>query len=143
MQTISTKERVLFICTGNSARSIMGEAILRQRAGDRFEVLSAGTAPKGVNPLTLKVLEEIDVNTQGLQSKDVMEYLGRVNVSHAILVCDHAQQNCPSVFPFTRHRHFWPFPDPAAAEGAEAQRLQSFRSVRDQIAARIDAWLAE
>ena len=137
------RPRVLFICTGNSARSIMAEAILRHHAGDRFEVHSAGTEPKGVNPLTIRVLKEAGIDTAGLASKNTMDFLGRVQVHHAIIVCDKAQQSCPRIQPFALRTHYWPFPDPGAATGPEPARLEVFRDVRDQIDARIQQWLAE
>ena len=137
------RQRVLFVCTGNSARSIMGEALLRHHARDRFEVHSAGMEPKGVNPLTIRVLEEAGVDTADLTSKSTMEFLGRTHVHHAIIVCDKAQQSCPRIQPFAAHTHHWPFPDPAAATGTEDERLRVFRDVRDQIDAKIRAWLAE
>jgi arsenate reductase len=134
-------ERVLFICTGNSARSQMGEALLRHHAGARFEVYSAGTEPKGVNPLTLRVLEEAGVPTRGLRSKSVREFLGKVRMRYAIIVCESAQKSCPRIEPFAVQTLCWPFPDPAAATGTEDERLAVFRSVRDEIDARIRAWL--
>lgn len=140
--TTPSKQRVLFVCTGNSARSIMAEALLRHHAGDRFEAFSAGMEPKGVNPLTLRALEEHGVDTRGLASKSTMEFLGRTRVHHAIIVCDNAQKSCPRIQPFANQTHYWPFPDPAAAGGTEAERLEVFREVRDQIEARIKQWLA-
>jgi arsenate reductase len=140
---MSDKPKVLFVCTGNSARSIMGEALLRHRAGDRFEAYSAGMEPKGVNPLTLRVLKEAGVDTRGLSSKSTMDFLGKMRVSHAIIVCDSAQRSCPRIQPFATHTHYWPFPDPAAATGTEEQRLAVFRDVRDQIDAKVKGWLAE
>jgi arsenate reductase len=136
------RESVLFVCTGNSARSIMAEALLRHRAGDRFDAHSAGMEPKGVNPLSLRVLQEAGVDTAGLTSKNTMEFLGRTRVDHAIIVCDSANKSCPRIQPFATHTHFWPFDDPAAATGSEQQRLAEFRRVRDQIDARIREWLA-
>lgn len=137
------RQRILFVCTGNSARSIMGEALLRHHAGDRFEVHSAGMEPKGVNPLTLRVLEEAGVDTAGLLARARWTFLGRTRVDHAIIVCDKAQQSCPRIQPFAAHTHYWPFPDPAAATGGEQERLRVFREVRDQIDAKIQGWLAE
>ncbi len=132
---------VLFLCTGNSARSQMAEAILRHRAADRFDAHSAGTEPKGVNPLTERVLEEIGVSTQGLRSKHLREFLGHLGVRYLIIVCDTANQSCPTAWPGVLERQFWPFPDPASAEGTEDERLDVFRSVRDQIDQRIRDWL--
>lgn len=136
------RPRVLFVCTGNSARSIMGEALLRHHAGERFEVFSAGMEPKGLNPLTLRVLEETGVSTAGLASKNTTEYLGKVHFRYAIIVCDNAQKSCPRIYPFAGEMLYWPFDDPAAATGSEAQRLAEFRRVRDEIDARIREWLA-
>lgn len=133
---------VLFLCTGNSARSQMAEALLRHRAGDRFEVHSAGLEPKSVHPLTLKVLQERGLETSGLQSKGLSGYLGKVAVRHAIVVCEHAQQNCPRLFPFSTRTHYWPFEDPAAFEGAEDERLRKFREVLELIDQRIGRWLS-
>lgn len=121
----------------------MAEAILRARAGDRFESASAGMKPKGIHPLTLRVLSEADIETRGLRSKPTSEFLGEVAVRHAIIVCEQVNQHCPSIFPFATRTHYWPFDDPAAFEGTEAERLDKFRTVRDEIAQRIDAWLGE
>ena len=133
---------VLFLCTGNSARSQMAEALLRHMAGDRFEVYSAGTRPKGVHPLTLRVLAEAGVSTDGLRSKHVSEYLGRLNVQHAVIVCDQAAQECPSLYPFAREVHRWPFDDPAGWVGGPEAELAKFREVRDAIRARLDGFVA-
>jgi arsenate reductase len=138
-----TKENVLFLCTGNSCRSQMGEALLRQRAGDRFNVYSAGVAPKGVHPLTIKVLQEIGIDTSQLRSKDVSEYLGRMPIHHLIAVCESAKGSCPAVSLSDVHqRLFWPFDDPPAFEGTAEEKLGKFREVRDQIDQRIREWLA-
>src|SRR5688500_7247703 len=103
---------VLFLCTGNSARSQMGEAMMRKRAGDRFEVYSAGTEPKGVHPLTVRVLQEVGIDASEARSKGVKELLGKAPVHHLIVVCSDAEQNCPSVWPGVINRMFWPFEDP-------------------------------
>ncbi|MFN0052014.1 MAG: arsenate reductase ArsC [Planctomycetales bacterium] len=136
-----SKPNVLFLCTGNSARSQMAEALLRHQAGDQFEVLSAGTTPKGVHPLTLAVLQETGVDTSGLRSKALTEYLGKLLVKHLIVVCQSADQECPAIWPGVAERHFWPFPDPAAHTDRPEEALAAFRSVRDAIAARITEWL--
>lgn len=137
------KPVVLFLCTGNSARSQMAEAILRARAGDRFESASAGMEPKGIHPLTLRVLNESGIDTRSLRSKPSSEFLGKVAVRHAVIVCERANQHCPRIYPFATRTHYWPFDDPAAFEGTEEERLEKFREIRDQIAQRIDAWLEE
>lgn len=139
---MSDRPVVLFLCTGNSARSQMAEAILRHYAADRYQALSAGLEPKGVHPLAVRVLEELGIETGGLRSKSVQEYLGRVHARHAIILCASAQSQCPSLYPFANQVHYWPFPDPAATEGDEAERLRQFRIVRDQIAERVATWLA-
>lgn len=138
-----SKPKVLFLCTGNSARSQLGEALLRHRAGDEFEVHSAGLEPKGVNPYTVRVLEEKGLDTSGLWSKDVMEFLGKVNFSYLITVCGHAEENCPTAFLGVSHHLHWPFEDPAKFEGDDAATLAQFRQVRDRIDAKIQTWLVE
>ncbi len=137
-----SKARVLFLCTGNSARSIMAEALLRYYAGNRFEVYSAGLEPKGIHPFTLRVMNEIGLDVSGGRSKDVMEYLGHVHMGYVITVCSNAEARCP-IFPFTTQRLHWPFEDPAHFEGTDEARLAKFREVRDLIDQRIRTWLAE
>jgi arsenate reductase (thioredoxin) len=139
---MNDKPRVLFLCTGNSARSQMAEALLRHYAGDRFEVHSAGIEPKGVNPYTLRVMDEIGIDVRSQQSKSVSIYLGRTIFSYVVTVCSNAEANCP-IFPGYTIRIHWPFDDPAAATGSDDEKMAQFRQVRDQIAARIQEWLAE
>jgi arsenate reductase len=134
---------VLFLCTGNSARSQMAEAWLRHYAGDHLTAYSAGLEPKGLNPLTVKVMEEVGIDMRGHRSKHTREYLGHKYFGYLIIVCADAEENCPVIFVNVGKRLFWPFDDPARFEGTEAERLAKFRAVRDQIAARIRAWLAE
>jgi arsenate reductase (thioredoxin) len=137
-----TRPNVLILCTGNSCRSIMGEALLRARAGDRFNVYSAGTAPKGVNPIALQVLNEIGIDTRGLSSKQVSEVAGKVPLAYTITVCGNAEETCPRTLPGMGTRLFWPFDDPPAFPGTDEQKLNKYREVRDQIDAKIQAWLA-
>ncbi len=134
--------RVLFLCTGNSARSIMAEALLRYYAPDRFEVFSAGLEPKGINPYTIRVMNEIGLDVSGGRSKDVMEFLGKVHMGYVITVCSNAEKRCP-IFPFGTQRLHWPFEDPAAFAGTDEEKLAKFRAVRDQIDQRIRTWLRE
>jgi arsenate reductase len=136
------KARVLFLCTGNSARSQMAEALLRKYAGDHFEVYSAGLEPKGLNPYTVKVLEEIGVDTSQHYSKTLDTFMGKVHFGYLITVCSNAEENCP-IFPGMGVRLHWPFEDPAAFVGSEEETLQKFREVRDQIDARVRQWLKE
>jgi arsenate reductase len=92
------KISVLFLCTGNSARSQMAEAFLRKYGGDRFEAYSAGLEPKGMNPYTERVMAEIGFDLAGQHSKDVTEYLGKQHFGYLITVCAHAEENCPKTF---------------------------------------------
>jgi arsenate reductase len=137
------KMRVLFLCTGNSARSQIAEAFLRKYAGDRFEVHSAGLDPKPLNPLTLKVMEEVGFDMSGYHSKGTDIYLGKVLFSFLITVCDDADKNCPTVWPGVNKRMHWSFDDPAKFEGTDDQKLAKFRQVRDLIDAKIKSWLVE
>ncbi len=134
--------RILFLCTGNSARSQMAEGLLRYFAGDRFEAYSAGLEPKGVNPHAVQAMRDIGLDISGQQSKSVMDYLGRVHMGIVITVCSNAEANCP-IFPFTTQRLHWPFEDPAAFVGSDAETLAKFCEVRDQISTRLQLWLNE
>ena len=138
-----SQARVLFLCTGNSARSQMAEAFVRRYAGDRFEAHSAGLEPKGLNPLTVKVMSEIGIDASGQESKGVDAYLGKVLFQYLITVCDDADKNCPTVWPGVNKRLHWSFQDPAAFEGTEEDKLAKFREVRDLIETKIKEWLAE
>lgn len=131
--------RVLFVCTGNSARSILAEALLRAKGGPGFEVHSAGTAPKGINPLTERVLTEARLSTKGLRSKSVDEYLGQ-SFDYVITVCDNARQACP-VFPGVHQSLHWGYDDPAAVEGPEEVRLAAFRKTITAIGERINQFV--
>jgi arsenate reductase (thioredoxin) len=134
--------KVLFLCTGNSARSQMAEALLRRYAGDQFEVYSAGLEPKGINPYTVQVMTEVGLDLSQHTSKDVFQYLGHVNFGYIITVCSNAEARCP-IFPGISYRLYWPFDDPAAVEGTDDEKLVKFREVRDQIDERIRVWLSE
>ena len=127
--------RVLFVCTGNSARSQMAEAILGRLGGPAFDVRSAGTHPGGVNPLTIRALSEIGIDWSGARAKSVGEYLDEP-FDFVITVCDQAREACP-VFPGGRVRLHWGFEDPAAAAGTDDERLAVFRRVRDEISAQV------
>jgi arsenate reductase len=134
--------KVLFLCTGNSARSQMAEAFLRRYASDHFEVYSAGLEPKPVNPFTVRVMSEAGIDISRQTSKDVFQYLGHVNFGYIITVCSNAEARCP-IFPGISFRFYWPFDDPAAVDGTDDEKLAKFREVRDQIDQRIRAWLIE
>ena len=138
------KPKVLFLCTGNSARSQMAEAFLRKYAGDQYEVHSAGLEPKGVNPYTIQVMNEIGIHLDSHRSKSLKEFLGKVPIAFAITVCAHAEKNCPRVFLMSVGQHLhWEFEDPAALEGTNDEKLSKFREVRDQIEEKVKQWLEE
>ena len=127
--------RVLFVCTGNSARSQMAEAILGRLGGTDFDVHSAGTNPGAVNPLTIRALAEIGIDWSGARSKSVVEYL-EDRFNYVITVCDQAREACP-VFPGKHESIHWGFDDPAAAQGTDDERLAVFRRVLGEISVRI------
>jgi arsenate reductase len=138
---VSERKRLLFLCTGNSARSQMAEGLLRHEAGDRFEVFSAGIHPSLVRPEAIAVMREIGIDISGHRSKSVDEFLGQ-EIDTVITVCDHAKESCP-VFPGKTQRLHWPFEDPASVEGTEDQRKDAFRKTRDRIHGRIMVFLGE
>jgi len=139
------KDTVLFLCSGNSCRSQMAEALLRKYATDRFTVYSAGTEPKEIHPLTRKVMAEVGLDLQGQYAKGVDTYLGKILVHYLIVVCAKAAESCPSTWPGSPQMQtiLWPFENPTAFAGTEEQKLTKYRQVRDQVDARIKAWLAE
>lgn len=135
------KPRVLFLCTGNSARSQMAEGLLRHLAGDRFEVESAGIDPKGVNPLAIAAMREVGVDISGHSSKTAGSLLGQ-HFRYVITVCDNANERCP-IFPGVVTRLHWPLEDPAKATGTDTERLAVFRRIRDEIGDRVRGFLKE
>jgi arsenate reductase (thioredoxin) len=136
------KPKVLFLCTGNSARSQMAEGLLRDLAGDRFEVFSAGTEPKGrILPEVQQVMQEIGIDISNQWSKSVTEYPGKSHFAHIITVCADAEDNCPAVFLNMGTHEHWPFDDPAKFD--DESRLERTRQVRDQIEQRLRAWLTD
>jgi arsenate reductase len=138
------KRHVLVMCTGNSARSQMAEAYLRKLAGDRLEVSSAGTEPASeIHPMTRAALAEDGIDLGNRRPRDYRDFLGKLPVHTLIVVCDGAAKACPAVWPGMHERHAWPFDDPAAIAGSEEERLAGFRTIRDQIRARIADWVAE
>ncbi len=139
-----SKPKFLFLCTGNSARSQMGEAFLRAYAGDHFDVYSAGLEPKGeILPVVRTVMAEIGLNMEGQYSKSVNEYLGKVTFAYTVTVCGGAEEKCPRVFLSMGKHLFWPFDDPAALTGAEEEVLPKVREIRDSMAEKIQSWLRE
>jgi arsenate reductase (thioredoxin) len=141
---IMSKSKVLFLCTGNSARSQMAEGLLRTLAGERFEVFSAGTEPRGtILPAVQEVMREVGIDISSQWSKSVMEYMGRVNFGYVITVCNDAEENCPAVFLNMGIHEHWPFDDPAKFAGDDEQRLANTRRVRDEIEKHLRFWLTE
>jgi arsenate reductase (thioredoxin) len=139
-QSAGDRRRVLFLCTHNSARSQMAEGLLRDIAGDRFEVLSAGTEATRVRPEAISVMAEMGVDISAQKSETLDRYLGE-SLDLVVTVCDDANESCP-VFPGARERLHWSFPDPSKAAGGYDERLLAFRNVRDRIRARIEGELA-
>lgn len=133
LMSMSGKTRVLILCTANSARSQMAEGLLRHDAGDRFDVASAGTRATHVRPEAIAVMGEIGIDISGHRSKVVDEFAGDA-FDLVLTVCDRAHETCP-VYPGHGKRLHHAFPDPAAVQGSEQQRLAAFRDVRDQIRA--------
>jgi arsenate reductase (thioredoxin) len=136
-----SKTKVLFLCTGNTARSQMAEAFLRELGGEMYEAFSAGLAPTEINPLTMKVMEERGLDLSGQHAKGLSEFLGKVHFGYLVNMCARAEAECPKTFPGMGTRLDWSFEDPAALEGTEAERLAKFREVRDAIEARVREWL--
>ncbi|MEO1765786.1 arsenate reductase ArsC [Thiobacter aerophilum] len=130
--------RVLFLCTGNSARSQMAEAFLRTMGKEHFAVFSAGTEPKALHPLAVQVMREAGIDISGQRSKDLTEFLNQ-EFDYIITVCDRARDNCPT-FPGDNARIHWRFEDPAAARCSEAEQLGVFRRVRNEIRTRVSIW---
>ena len=133
------KPRILFLCTGNSARSQMAEGLLHSMAGDRFEAESAGTHPAGLNPMAITAMQEIGIEVRHHRSKHVEEFVGQ-SFTYVITVCDRAKESCP-VFPPAFKILHWSFEDPAAMP--LENRVEAFRRVRDEIAERIRQFLNE
>ena len=134
------KETVLFLCTGNSARSQMAEGWLRHLAGVRFEVFSAGTHPVGLNPGSVEVMAEVGIDIAHHRSKSVATFRGKP-FDYVITVCNHAKESCP-MWPGARHLLHWSFDDPAA-ETDPVQRRRIFGRVRDEIGVQVRQFIGE
>ena len=136
------KPAVLVMGTGNSCRSQMAEGFLRTWASDWLDVNSAGLEPKdAIHPMAIAVMKEIGIDISGQHPKSSRDFLGKLAVRYLIIVCSNAEQSCPRLFLGAMERHFWPFDDPAQAQGTPEERLAVFRRIRDQIAARLQAWI--
>ncbi len=136
-----TKERVLIVCTGNSARSQIAEGLIRHEAGERFEVFSAGTQPTNVRTEAIQVMRELEIDISAHRSKPLTEFQGQ-EFDFVITVCDKAREECP-VFSGVPEQLHWPFEDPAAFTEIGEARLQAFRKLRDKIHARVMVFLGE
>jgi arsenate reductase len=127
------KQRVLILCTGNSARSQMAEGLLRHDAGDRFAVASAGTRPSAVRPEAIAVMNELGIDISQHRSKNVDQLSGE-SFDYVLTVCDNAKESCP-LFPGKTANMHHSFDDPAAFQGSDEERLAVFRRVRDEMRA--------
>src|SRR5215469_2790239 len=141
MEKRNRMKRILVLCTGNSARSQMGEGLFRAEVGDDFDVFSAGTKPSSVRPEAIAVMKEIGIDISAHRSKSLDEFTGQP-FDYVVTVCDNARDTCP-VFPGATARLHWSFQDPAAVEGSEEVRLAAFRRIRDQIQERVRAFVRE
>jgi arsenate reductase (thioredoxin) len=130
---------VLFLCSHNSARSQMAEGLLRHAAGERFEVHSAGTEATRVRPLAIKAMAELGIDISTQTSKTLDPYVEQ-RFDYVITVCDDANESCP-IFPNATHRVHWSLPDPSKASGTDEQQLAVYRTVREELRARITAEL--
>ncbi len=137
------KTKVLFLCTGNSARSQMAQAYLNHFYGDTFEAYSAGLAPAEIHPLTIQVMADDGISLEGHTSKHLNEYMGKVHFGYLITVCSQADENCPSTFPGMGKRLHWNLEDPAAAMGTDQEKHSKFTEIRDKIKSRIRRWVEE
>jgi arsenate reductase len=134
-----TPIRVLFLCTGNSARSVIAEALLREMGGSDFEVHSAGVAPKGINPYTTRVLADAGIDTSWAESKHMSQFEDQ-RFDYVITVCDNAAEQCP-VFPGDPQRIHWSFIDPAAVEGTDIEKLAAFQTTLREMKTRISLFV--
>lgn len=132
-------KRILVLCTGNSARSQMGEGLFRHEGHGKYEVVSAGTNPTSVRPEAIFVMKEIGIDISGHRSKSVAEFSGQ-RFDYIVTVCDSARDRCP-VFPGAAERIHWSLEDPAAVEGTEEERLTAFRRIRDQLREQVQTFI--
>ena len=136
------KQKVLFLCTQNSARSQMAEAFLRHYAGDRFEAYSAGCSPSDeIHPYAKRVMEEVGIDVSDQHPEGLRTYMGKVGFNYSTIVCARAEKDCPKTFPGVGTRLVWIFDDPRAEDVPEEEMLNTFREVRDEIEERILDWL--
>ena len=134
---LNSMNTVLFICTHNSARSQMAEGLLRHLYGNKYNSVSAGTAPGKVHPLSIKALAEIGIDISNAKSKNIEEFAHKP-IEYVVTVCDNAKENCPYL-PATIKNIHHKFIDPSQVKGSEEEKLASFRQVRDTI----KSWIIE
>ncbi len=134
-------KKILFVCTGNAARSQMAEGLLRQHAGDRFQVFSAGTRPGSLHPLAVRAMAELGVDISGQVSKSVYRFMAE-KFDYVITVCNRARETCPEIPGAGKQLH-WSLSDPAEVQGSEHERLEAFRRVGDKIADHIGHFVSE
>ena len=138
------KERVLFVCVHNSARSQMAEAFLKALGGERFEVYSAGIEPGVLNPLVVDVMKEIGIDISGNKTKSVFGFYEKGELfSYVVTVCDQASAEMCPIFPGVTKRLHWSFADPSSFAGTHEEKLEQTRAVRDAIKERVEEWLRE
>lgn len=143
MKIQSSPVKVLFLCTGNSARSIFGEYLLRRAGGERFEVHSAGASPTGkVNPFAIRVLKDVyGIDASSARSKSWEEFTG-TEFDFVITVCDNARDTCP-VWPGRPQKHHWSLPDPALAQGSDSDIYETFKQVASDIEQRVEQFISQ
>jgi len=134
------KQRVIFVCTGNSARSQMAEALLRHEAGDRFEVVSGGVSPRPVHPMAIAAMAKAGIDISQAESKSVMRFATQ-SFDYVITVCDRARQTCP-VFPGVGEVLHWGIDDPAEVEGTDVERQAAFDRALRELSGRIHAFVS-
>ncbi len=136
------KQKVLFLCTQNSARSQMAEGLLRHHAGDRFEAYSAGVSPTDeIHPYAVEAMEDVGIDISDQYPKGLKTYLGKVGFNYLVIVCARAEEECPKTFPGVGTTLSWIFDDPRGADVPEAEMLEKFREVRDEVERKILDWL--
>ena len=136
---MSDKLQVLILCTANSARSQMGEGLLRRLAGDKMDVFSAGSRPARVNPFAIEAMRERGIDISAHTSDHLKRYLTK-EFDYVITVCDKAAETCP-LFPGAAERIHWGLPNPAAVDGSKSEILKSFIAVRDSLEGKLGEWL--
>ncbi len=135
------KQKVLFLCTQNSARSQMAEAFLREHGGDRFEAYSAGCeVADEIHPYATEVMQEVGIDISDQYPKGLRTYMGKMGFNYSIIVCARAEKDCPKTFPGVGTRLVWIFDDPRAQDVPAEEMLNTFREVRDEIEQKILDW---